>query len=113
MAQCQSWHSYNGRLRIFDCGIDHSSLGWRMAKAVDRIAVHFVIYYLGLWCAWILGRFHQNFQETQHGFKLFTKIDRTNHRWDCLLSGLLSEGNANVLNLFGFELPLSIFTAHL
>ncbi len=47
MAQCQSWHSYNGRLRIFDCGIDHSSLGWRMAKAVDRIAVHFVIYYLG------------------------------------------------------------------
>ena len=74
MAQCQSWHSYNGRLRIFDCGIDHSSLGWRMAKAVDRIAVHFVIYYLGLWCAWILGRFHQNFQETQHGFKLFTKL---------------------------------------
>ena len=102
MAQCQSWHLLQWAPRIFDCSIDRSSLGWHGKKQLDRITVHFGIYYLGLWVrldSWTISC--KTFRNAYMGLKLFTKVDRTNHRGGIvLLSGLLSEGNANVLNLF-------------
>ena len=79
MAQCQSWHSYNGGGFVFLIAALITAV-WVGAWQKQLTASLFIlcIYSLGLWCAWILGRFHQNFKKRNMGLNSLQKIDRTN-----------------------------------